>query len=273
VTLASVNTAGVRGNGTSEQPSVSADGRYVAFDSDARNLVRGDRNRRTDVFVRDRTLGVTTRASVATTNQEVRGDSFTPRITPDGRYVAFVSAGEGLVPGDPLGQDVFLRDLRRQTTVEVDVASDGSPRARERRPIVLDRPALADDASQVAFMSSAPNLGGRDRNGVADVFLRRLEPAASAFVGSISATRRGGVVIAFRSRDRHPGPLRCRLDHRRPTLCPLGGLLLPRLAPGRHVLSALAGAPGSFYAKRPIVIRLRQAHGRLVARVHNAPGP
>ena len=140
-----------------------------------------------------------------------------------------------------------------------------------RVPLVLYRPVLADDASQIAFVSSAPNLGGRDRNRLPDVFLRRLEPAASAFVGSISRARRG-VVIAFRSRDRHPGPLWCRLDRRRPRLCPLDGLLLPRLSPGRHVLTALAGAPGSFYARRPIVIRLRQANGRLVARVQGAPG-
>jgi hypothetical protein len=137
---------------------------------------------------------------------------------------------------------------------------------------VLDRPALADDASTAAFVSSAGNLGGHDRNGLPDVFLRRLEPPAAAYVGSITRGPRGGVVIAFRSRDRHPGPLRCRLDHRRPTLCPLNGLALPRLSPGRHVLSALAGAPGSFYAARPIVIALRQAHGKLVAHIRDSGG-
>lgn len=270
--LVSVGRRGRRQNASVARPfhqvsDISRNGRRVVFDSDATNLVSGDRNRRTDVFVRDLVRARTRRVSLAVTNQEGRGDSFTPRITPDGRWVAFISAADNLVPGDAIGQDVFLRDLRRETTTVVDVASDGRRRGRERTRQVLDRPALADDATTVAFMSSAANLIAQDDNGVSDVFLRRLEPPASAFVGSIGRGPGGGVVVEFASRDRFPGPLRCRLDDRRPTLCPLDGLLLPPLASGRHVLVALAGSPGSFYARKPIVIRLRQANGRLTARV------
>lgn len=274
--LVSVGRRARRQNASVARPfhqvsDISLNGRRVVFDSDATNLVPRDRNRRTDIFVRDLVRARTRRVSLAVTNQEGAGDSFTPKITPDGRWVAFISAADDLVPADAVGQDVFLRDLRRDTTTVVDIASDGRRRGRERTRQVLDRPALADDATTVAFMSSAANLALTDDNEVADVFLRRLEPAASAYVDSIGRDPGGGVVVAFRSRDRFPGPLRCRLDHRRPTLCPLGGLLLPPLAPGRHILTALAGSPGSFYARKPIVIRLRQANGRLTARV-GTPG-
>lgn len=279
VRIASVSSRGVRQNRSVSPPfrqvsDVSGDGRYVVFDSEASNLVRGDRNRRTDVFLRDVRRNTTRRVSLATTNQEARGDSFTPRITPDGRWVAFVSAADDLAFGDARGQDVFLRDVRRGTTAVVDIASDGRPRGRERVRQVLDAPALADDAATVAFTSSAANLVRRDRNGVSDVFLRRLEPAASGYFEGAARGRGGGLVVVLRSRDRRPGPMRCQLDDRPPSLCPLGGMLLPPLRPGRHVLVALPGAPGAFYAKRPLVLRFfMRKNGKVVVRARQPSRP
>ena len=72
----------------------------------------------------------------------------------------------------------------------------------------------------------------------------------------------GRLLIVFESGDRGAGPLQCRLDDGPPTLCPLGGMLLPRLRDGRHVLRALAGTPGAHYAPRPIVIRVDVRRGR-----------
>src|SRR5262249_8774315 len=93
----SVSTAGVAGNGTSSEPTISADGRYVAFTSDSDNLVSGDTNFETDVFVRDRQTNTTTRVSVATAGTQ--GDSFsnTPSISADGRYVTYTSFSSNLV--------------------------------------------------------------------------------------------------------------------------------------------------------------------------------
>jgi hypothetical protein len=118
-------------------------------------------------------------------------------------------------------------------------------------------------------VSSAANLAGADHNRAADVFLRRLAPPASA-----TAERRVGLVggrllIVFRSSDRAPSPLQCRLDGGPPTLCPLNGLLLPKLGRGAHVLRAYAGALGAHYAGRPIVIRMNFGKGRPRVRVEN----
>lgn len=249
-------------DGRAQVSDLSRNGRFVVFESDATNLVRRDRNKRTDVFVRDRTAGGTRRVSVSTTNEEGDGASFLPSITPDGRFVAFASRADDLVPENASGLDVFVHELSGNTTVLADVSARGRPRSRELTEPKLERPSLSADAETVAFVSSASNLTGGDTNRVADVFLRRMRPAASA-----SASRRVGLLrrrllVVFRSTDRAAGPLQCRLDDGPPTLCPLGGLLLPRLESGRHVLRALAGATGAYYAPRPIVIRMNVRKGR-----------
>ncbi|MDQ3849845.1 MAG: hypothetical protein M3296_04415, partial [Actinomycetota bacterium] len=255
--------------GRAQASDVSRNGRFVAFESDATNLVRADRNRRTDVFVRDRATRRTRRVSLSTTNEEGSGSSVLPTITPDGRFVAFASRADDLVPENARGLDVFVRDLTRETTVLADVTARGRPRGRERAAPPLERPALSADAATVAFASSAANLVGGDTNRTSDVFLRRMRPAASATASRAVGLLGGRLLVVFRSTDRTAGPLQCRLDRGPPTLCPLGGLLLPRLGRGRHVLRALAGAPGAFYARRPIVIRMNIRPGRPQVRVQN----
>src|SRR5690349_7429247 len=90
--LISRSSAGERArHGPSGLPAVSGDGRFVAFQSRAANLVPGDTNGATDVFVRDRLLGTTTRVSVASDGGQAAGSSFSPSISADGRRVAFVS--------------------------------------------------------------------------------------------------------------------------------------------------------------------------------------
>src|SRR6478735_8631081 len=91
-------------NGRMARPEVNGDGTIVVFDSIAKNLVRHDRNRSDDVFVRDRTTGTTTRVSVSTTGVEGNGDSSRPDVSADGRYVVFDSSSTNLVDGpDPNG--------------------------------------------------------------------------------------------------------------------------------------------------------------------------
>ncbi|MEW6074255.1 MAG: hypothetical protein AB1726_16885 [Planctomycetota bacterium] len=106
-----VDSAGVQGNGPCTSIAISADGRFVAFDSSATNLVPGDRNRQWDVFVHDRQTGETTRASVSSAGMQGNGDSEAPSISADGRFVALGNRAANLVPGDTNGTwDVFLRD-------------------------------------------------------------------------------------------------------------------------------------------------------------------
>ena len=121
----SVSSTGAQGNDQSRDPAISSDGRYVAFSSDASNLVPGDTNATRDVFVRDRKLGTTRRVSVS--SNETQGNSVSfglPVITSDGRYVAFGSDASNLVPGDTNGSaDVFVRDRKLGTTRRVSVSS------------------------------------------------------------------------------------------------------------------------------------------------------
>ena len=96
----SVGPGGVQGDSSSFTPSISADGRFVAFSSSASNLVPDDINGIPDVFVRDRQTGTTRRVSVGPGGVQGNSSSFDPAISADGRFVAFISAASNLVPGD-----------------------------------------------------------------------------------------------------------------------------------------------------------------------------
>ena len=110
--LVSVSLDGTPAGGLSGEPSVSADGRYVAFTSSAVNLVAGDTNRATDVFVRDRGTATTSRASVADDGTETNHGSYTPSISADGRHVAFQSYATNRAPGsEEWHPNVYMRDL------------------------------------------------------------------------------------------------------------------------------------------------------------------
>src|SRR2546430_15507603 len=113
-------SAGTGANGNRFAPAMSADGRFVAFASDATNLVGRDTNGAVDIFVHDRVTGATKRVSVSSTGAQANDDSFAgffaPAVSADGRFVAFSSDATNLVPGDTNGRtDVFVRD-RRPTT-------------------------------------------------------------------------------------------------------------------------------------------------------------
>ena len=166
--LASVAPGGLPANGTSMTPSVSADGRLVAFASRARNLVPGKSSNFFDVFVRDLVTGTTVRASTSMTGGDGTGDSFQPALSGDGRFVAFASLSSNLVPGDTNATfDVFVRDLTTGAIERVSVSSSG---AESNGSSVTPR--LSGDGSRVVFHSFASNLVAGDTNAVADVFVR-----------------------------------------------------------------------------------------------------
>src|SRR5207249_1268748 len=155
---------GTQGNGKSGGffafPALSADGRFVAFQSDATNLVAGDTNGTTDVFVHDRQTATTERVSV-------NGFSAGPALSADGRFVAFHSTGSNLVAGDTNGAtDVFVHDRQTGTTERVSGASDGT-----QGNDASAGPALSADGRLVAFHSSATNLVAGDANRAYDVFV------------------------------------------------------------------------------------------------------
>ncbi|MEN6305034.1 MAG: calcium-binding protein, partial [Armatimonadia bacterium] len=131
-TRVSVSSAGVAGNGWSHVPSISPDGRYVAFQSEATNLVPGDTNGKWDIFVHDRSTGITSRVSVSTGGTQGNWDSWEPSISKDGRYVAFESGASNLVSGDTNSVwDVFVRDRVSNVTTRVSVNETGGQGAFE----------------------------------------------------------------------------------------------------------------------------------------------
>jgi Tol biopolymer transport system component len=164
----SVSSGGAQGNALSSGPVMSDDGRYVAFYSDASNLIGSDTNAVRDVFLRDRQAGVTTRVSVSFGG--VQGDALSsgPSISGTGRYVAFYSSATNLVNGDTNGmRDVFVRDTTGNTTIRVSVST-----ANVQGDKLSSGESISDDGRYVVFYSDATNLVSGDTNAVRDVFLR-----------------------------------------------------------------------------------------------------
>ncbi len=163
----SVSSLGVEADAEGFLPSISADGRFIAYYSVATNLVADDTNNQADVFVHDLLTSQTTRVSVSSTG--VQGNAFSgrPAISGDGRFVAFQSSASNLVPGDTNGQpDIFVRDLVLGTTIRVDV--DAACTESNNGSFF---PAISADGRAVAFQSTATNLVGADTNGAADIFV------------------------------------------------------------------------------------------------------
>ena len=168
--LISLSVDGGESDGASFTPSISADGRYVAFASSASKLVAGDTNGSEDVFVYDRVAGTNERVSVSSLGVEGNGASYGPAISADGRSVAFTSAASNLTPDDSNAQiDVFVRDLETQQTILVSVGPQG---AMGDGPSVA--PSISGDGLLVAFESDADSLVREDNNGTGDVFIRDL---------------------------------------------------------------------------------------------------
>lgn len=166
-TRVSMSSDGAQGNGDSRQPVISADGRYVAFWSDADNLVSGDSNGSRDVFVHDRQTGQTARVSLSSAGAQGNGGSQWPSISADGRYVAFESYASNLVSDDGnLAADVFLHDRHAGRTIRASQTPEGVEGNYRS-----GSPAISADGCHVAFESLASTLVGGDGNGVSDVFV------------------------------------------------------------------------------------------------------
>src|SRR3954452_10385315 len=160
-------TGHYEGEGDSLRPSISADGRYVAFDSDDWNLVWGDTNDDFDVFVNDRTTTVTTRVSVDDDGTQSNGASYRPSISADGRNVGYYSEASNLVPGDTNGAaDVFVYDRRSGAAKRVSVGNGGAEANGDSL-----RPAISANGRLAVFESDATNLVPGDTNGFTDVFV------------------------------------------------------------------------------------------------------
>ncbi len=167
-TRVSVSSLGIQGNGSSFSPSLSADGRYIAFSSNANNLVLNDTNRSGDVFVRDLLTKRTTLVSVNSQGVQCDLGGGNPSISADGRYIAFVSFATNLVVGDTNGtDDIFVRDLNNNKTTRVSISSTGIQGNSQSY-----WPSISANGRYVVFVSGANNLVLNDTNNSTDIFVR-----------------------------------------------------------------------------------------------------
>jgi Tol biopolymer transport system component len=203
----SLDGGGQQANGTSSDPSLSADGRVVAFVSSATNLVPGDTNALADVFVRDLGSGTTRRASVSSSGTQANAVSFSPALSGNGQVVAFGSLATNLVPDNAnSAQDVYVHDFVSGTTSRASASSSGVEGNGDSFS-----PSLSADGRFVAFQSTATNLVVGDSNGSSDVFVRDMLTGVVSRVSVDSAGNQGndasskpsisaeGRYVAFRS--------------------------------------------------------------------------
>jgi len=206
-TRVSVDSAGLEGDASSFNPAISANGRYVVFQSDAANLAPDDDNIDVDVFLHDRKQGTTVRVSLDSSGAGHEGDSLEASVSANGRFVAFESVAAGLVEGDLNGVgDVFVRDLKLGTTLRLSLSQAGV-----EGDGASFSPMISAKGRHVVFASVAGNLVDGDGDAFSDVFVRDLKlgtlerlsvDAAGAGVDGSSGVpwiTPGGRCVAFES--------------------------------------------------------------------------
>lgn len=181
-TLVSMNLSGTGGgNGDSLPSGISTNGRYALIESSASDLIPNDTNNAPDVFVRDLAAGTTVLVSIGTNGDVGNGGSRSAVMTPDGHYVAFVSAANNLVPDDTNGiADVYLRDLQVGTTTLISVGAKTANRSSES-------PTITPDGRYVAFYSSATGLLPGTTN-YGDIYVRDVVAGTTIWASSYART-------------------------------------------------------------------------------------
>lgn len=206
----SSGVGGVPANGRSHSPAISADGAFIAFVSEASNLVAGDNNGVQDIFRYDVANGTISRVSVNTTNGDANSESHSPSISSTGRFIAFVSRASNLFGGtDANAQaDVFVRDMtggltELVSTPDGDTLTTGAGTSTE--------PSISANGRFVSFTSTAPNLIASDINNQSDVFLRDTTADTTVLVSATAGGATGagasddsrissdGSLVTFRS--------------------------------------------------------------------------
>jgi len=182
-----VDSSEAQANAISYRGDISADGRFVAFDSEATNLVVSDLNGAGDVFLRDLQSGTTTLVSLTGTGAQADEGSGTPSISADGRFVAFESGATNLTATvDTNGfTDIYVKDMQTGTMARASLTSTGGEPNNESI-----RPSISGDGRFVVFDSDADNLVPNDTNGVGDIFVHDMQTGTT--VGVSIAGNSGG---------------------------------------------------------------------------------
>jgi Tol biopolymer transport system component len=287
-TLESKNAKGDRGDASSAAPSISGDGRLVAFESSAENLVKEDTNGVGDVYVRDRVRRTISLVSVSSSGTQGNDKSYGAFVSGNGRFVAFESFASNLVKGDTNGVvDVFVRDLVTHRTERVSVSSSGAqqPTTDAGAPggnsaicfipslcstYVRMFPTLSYDGRYVAFQSDAPNLVPNDDNQSSDVFVhnrvtRRTERVSVDSSGREREPDGSTVYIVGASPGCTPTPA---------SRCPYSAMTPSISGNGRFVLfETLAGNLVAGDNNESTDVFVHDRLERTTERIAGAPGP
>ena len=230
-----------------EVSSLSGDGRYVVFDSNASNLVSGASGH-ANVFRHDLITGQTTLVSKGGSGAQGNNDSFYPATSGNGQVTVYESFADNLASPWTPNENVFAQDTAMNSTLNVDVTPDGSPRGPEVDPQLLQQATISQDGQVVAFTSGANNLVANDHNGTDDVFVRVISPPSTSFVQPpplITTDRRP--LVEFRGSNDLATRGICQIDGHRQS-CPVGQLFrLPTLGHGPHNLTVYTGDPGTLF--------------------------
>ncbi|WP_280818944.1 Hint domain-containing protein [Methylobacterium variabile] len=187
IVRASTAADGTQGNGDSNVASMAGDGSRVAFQSDASNLVAGDANGTSDIFVRNLTTGAIVNASTAADGTQGNGASTSASLSRDGNLVAFTSSASNLVAGDTNGRaDVFVKNLTTGAITRVSTGTDGTQGNAESGSA-----RISADGTKVTFTSRAGNLVPGDTNIVSDVFVKDLTTGTLTRVSTAAAGTQG----------------------------------------------------------------------------------
>ncbi len=170
--IVSTNASGRQANGSSGQPIMSANGRYLVFFSLASNLVKRDPNRKADIFIKNIQTGGITRVSTSSSNKQSNGFSSRPAISSNGRYITFASSASNLVSKDTNSStDIFLKDRKTNKTILVSTNSKGQQTTGKATTLNVVS-SVSDNGRYVGFTSAAKNLVPADTNGYWDVFVK-----------------------------------------------------------------------------------------------------
>ena len=253
--LVSQSTAGVAQNAAEgsfrQVPSISGNGVFVAFDSDGSNLVAGDTNRRSDVFLRNVAKHTTQLISVNNAGFEGNSDSFSPTISTSGTEVAFESFARNLASGGGPLENVFVRDLAVQTTSVIDVGPQGQSPSRERVKELLQRPSLSATGVVAAFVSTAASLTHDSRSEL-HAFVRLMDPPSAEFTARPPAvTHSGRVTAGVSADDPAAGGFVCRVNSGAQYDCGRTAVF-SGLHRGRNTVTVRAGGAGMLYQPNPL---------------------
>lgn len=170
------------GNDNSSTPILDKSGRFLVFTSEASNLIEGDTNGVTDVFIRSIQTNTLERISLSNDGTEANGKSEGFAISADGRYVVFASNASNLIANDSNNaRDIFVRDRIANTTKRVSLANDSS-----QANGASDLAAISANGRYIVFSSIASNLVAGDTNEMVDVFVRDLEAGTTELISAAS---------------------------------------------------------------------------------------